>query len=179
MRIFKQDKLFIAVIVVILIAGLYFFAAYVPIKYEIRKDYTGMEYTSDMSIVSDTVNLHIFGYYYDYILETHNSDYFRGKFEVSSVAETINNEAHFLMHDSLMKPNGDKKEFSMYYPIVDGVVGHVFMEKQFLKMFIQLSDSYQNNILIFPAKNQEQAAGVYNELESILYGSNLKNLFSK
>lgn len=138
-----------------------------------------MEYASDMGIVSDTVNLHIFGYYYDYILETHNSDYFQGKFEISSVAETINNEAYFLMHDSLIEPNGDKKEFSMYYPMVDGVVGHVFMEKRFLKMCIQLGDFYQNNILIFPAKSQEQAVGVYNDLVSILYGSNLKNLFSE
>lgn len=176
LKMLKQDKLFIAVVLVILIAGVYFFAAYVPIKYTIRKDYTGMEYTPDMSIVSDAVNLHIYGYYYDYILETHNSDYFRGKFEISSVVETINNEAYFLVHDSLLEPKGNKKEVYMWYPMADVVHGNITMEKKFSKIFMELGTSRQDGILVFPAENHEQAATVYEELESAIYQ---KGLFDK
>ncbi len=173
MKIFKKDKLFIAVIVVILIAGLYFFATCIPIKYTISKDYTGMEYTSDMSIKSDSVKLHIFGYYYDYIWEKHNTDYFRGNFEISSIPETVGEEAYFLMHDSYIEPNENIKETLLDYVMLDGVLGEVIMENQFSKMFIELSDSYHNNILIFPAENHEQAAMLYNELEGALYKKNL------
>lgn len=50
MKIFKEDKLFVVIVLIILIAGLYFFATCISIEYTSRKDYTGKEYTSDMGI---------------------------------------------------------------------------------------------------------------------------------
>ncbi len=176
LKMLKQDKLFIAVVLVILIAGVYFFAAYVPIKYTIRKDYTGMEYAPDMSVISDSVSLHIYGYYYDYILETRNADYFWGKFEVSSIPEIMNTDAHFLIHNSYLEPKGNKKNVWMWYPMVDGFHGSIIMEKQFSIIFMELGTSGQDGILIFPAENHEQAAKVYEKLESAIVR---KGLFDK
>lgn len=176
MKFLKENKLFIAVVLLILIAGLYFFTTSVPIKYTVSRDYTGMEYTADMDVVSDSVKLHIYGDYYDYIWETRNHDYFRGKFEISSIPETSEHEAYFFTHDSYIEPNGNKKEGWMDYVMLHGFSGHIIMENRFSKMFIKLGDSYQNTILIFPAENHEQAAKVYNELESAIYE---KDLFSE
>lgn len=176
MKFLKENKLFIAVVLIILLAGLYFFTTSVPIKYTVSKDYTGMEYTADMAVVSDSVKLHIYGDYYDYIWEIRNEDYFMGKFEISSIPETMNTPAHFPIHDSYIEPNGNKKNVWMWYPLLDELQGNIIMEKRFSKMFMELGNSYQNNILIFPAENHEQAVGVYNELESVLYK---KDLFSE
>lgn len=169
----KENVLFIIVVLLILIAGAYFFTTRVPIKYTISKDYTGMEYTKDMDIVSDSVKLHIYGDYYDYIWNRKNSDYFRGKFEISSMPETLEYEAYFLAMNALLEPNGNKKEVHMHYVMCDDISGMVTMEKRFSKIFIELGDYYDKNILIFPAETHEQAVEVYEELESAIYKKNL------
>ncbi|MCM1467585.1 MAG: hypothetical protein NC086_05505 [Alistipes sp.] len=175
MKKWKENVLFILVVLLILGGGFYFFATRVPIEYKISEDYTGMEYTPDMELVSDSVKLHINGTYYDYIWERKYDDSFQGEFVISSIPETAEYPAHFSAYDSYLEPNGNKKEVHMWYVMCDDVSGMAIMEKRFSNVFIELNGKY-DNILLFPARNQEQAVEVYQELESAIYE---KDLFSK
>ena len=164
-KIKKGDIAFVIVIGLITCLVVLVLLASVPIKQRVNKSMNGIRWDVNNSGDYDTSHITMDGYYYNYILELWDSDYYEGSINITG-EEEHNLEWVKMFIVAVQAPDGTKYTYASFKEALnrDDLRGYMFMKKgaSMSELVIVPSDSkYQ---YAFPATNLEEAEKLDNKL---------------